>query len=165
MDDGLRPNVGEVWNLADVSIAKWTLVQTRCIPPTPCIPPKMQIGCILKSPEPIFPQTSALYGIKIVAIFWSSPEDALLLWHFQIFYRTSRRHGSQPNTECPVSRALWSKKNAKYGGKWDFWGQTAILLTICASRLLKRHLNSCFPKSSEQTPLIRSLRIRANMIC
>jgi hypothetical protein len=25
--------------------------------------------------------------------------------------------------------ALWSKKIAKYGGKWDFWGQTAILLT------------------------------------
>ena len=25
--------------------------------------------------------------------------------------------------------ALWSKKIAKYGGKWDFLGQTAILLT------------------------------------
>jgi curli biogenesis system outer membrane secretion channel CsgG len=25
--------------------------------------------------------------------------------------------------------ALWSKKIAKYGGKWDFFGQTAILLT------------------------------------
>jgi hypothetical protein len=25
--------------------------------------------------------------------------------------------------------ALWSKKIAKYGGKWDFLGQTVILLT------------------------------------
>jgi hypothetical protein len=29
--------------------------------------------------------------------------------------------------------ALWSKKIAKYGGKWDFLGQTAILLSACSN--------------------------------
>jgi hypothetical protein len=37
------------------------------------------------------------------------------------------------------------KKIAKYGGKWDFWGQTAILLTsYFGSSAPDRTVRTCF---------------------
>jgi hypothetical protein len=53
--------------------------------------------------------------------------------------------------------ALWSKKIAKYGGKWDFWGQTAILLT--------RYKNNMNIQTNGLTAKRRRPHFRAALLC